>query len=111
MFGFDISNNPIQPIKKSVSEPLNVDPDEELVDPNPPEDDYDDPIIDPDDGTIPHEERDEEGRVIRERNTYIPIEERINSFQEEELTMLDESRKNRNLLGLGLLATLFFLSQ
>ena len=110
MFGFDISNNPIQPIKKSVSEPLNGDPDDELGDPQLPDDDYDDPIIDPDDGTIPHEERDEEGRVIRDRNTYIPIDERINSFHEEELTMLEESRKKRNMIGLGFIGLLYVLS-
>ena len=50
---------------------------------DPPIPDGSEPSID-DDGTISHEERDEDGKIIRDKPDYVPIDERDTPFDAEE---------------------------
>lgn len=79
---------------------------DELRDPPIPE--GSDPTID-DDGTVSHEERDEDGNVVRDRPDYVPPDERDAPFDPEEQSLLDEARKRRQMQGLLALGTLFWL--
>lgn len=77
---------------------------------DPPIPDGSDPTIDPDTGTISHEERDDDGNVIRDRPDYIEPEDRIAPFDEEEAQLLAAARKDRTIKGALILGGLYWLS-
>jgi hypothetical protein len=78
---------------------------------DPPIPDGSDPTIDPDTGTISHEERDEDGRIVRDRADHIPIDERVAEFTEEEEMLLAEARQSRTVKGVLTIGALLWLGK
>ena len=77
---------------------------------DPPIPDGSDPTIDPDTGTVSHEERDEDGNVVRDRPDYIPPEERETPFDDEEARLLAKASRDRAIKGALVLGGLYWLS-
>ena len=76
---------------------------------DPPIPDGSDPTID-DDGTISHEERDNKGRIIRNRPDYIHPDDRVAPFDQEEQDMLTNARNAKTRKGLLILGSLLWLN-
>lgn len=80
---------------------------DKLVDPPIP--DGSDPTID-DDGIISHEERDKDGRIIRNRPDYVDPDDRDAPFDDEEARLLAKARRDRAIKGALVLGGLYWLS-
>jgi len=76
---------------------------------DPPIPDGSDPSLDPETSTISHEERDDDGNIIRDKPDYVDIEDRVAPFTNEENTLLNNSRNKRTMQGLLALGVLFWL--